>query len=302
MSPPFFSKSAYLLHFVQVGVRVDFRRRRGSCRASPRSLPGIADKHYGFAFEGSTMSSESIPVAEGRSVRSLTAWLSLCLLSASWGARLDPFLRDVWAQVGCYGLIAAVGLDLAERTRSVLKRKVLPATTRQRMERALADVAAKGMSLSAIAATVRRVSQECDRHDLESGGRRKEPRVRFSHPVQVVPLGSDRIGQHNSAANTISADVRNISPSGVGLLHKDRIDGPQFWLHLELFNGETISVLVERLWQHRLPDGPYQSGGRFMEIAATDLRDESDPSNQDRTPSARAHAGSTQGVTRWANS
>jgi hypothetical protein len=226
------------------------------------------------------MSSESIPVAEGRSVRSLAAWLSLCLLSASWGARLDPFLRDVWAQVGCYGLIAAVGLDLAERTRSVLKRKVLPATTRQRTERALADVAAKGMSLSAIAAAVRQVSQECDRRDLESGGRRKEPRVRFSHPVQVVPLGSDRIGQHNSAANTISADVRNISPSGVGLLHKDRIDGPQFWLHLELFNGETISVLVERLWQHRLPDGPYQSGGRFMEIAATDLRDESDPSTK----------------------
>jgi hypothetical protein len=71
---------------------------------------------------------------------------------------------------------------------------------------------------------------------------------------------------------------------------------------LELFNGETISVFVERLWQHRRPDGPYQSGGRFMEIAATDLRDESDPSNQDRTPSARTHAGSTQGVTRWANS
>jgi hypothetical protein len=246
-----------------------FRHRRGSCRASLRSLPGIADKDHGFAFGGSMMSSESIPVAEGRSVRSLTAWLSLCLLSASWGARLDPFLRGVWAQVGCYGLVAAVGLDRAERTRSVLKRKVPPATTRERMERALANVAAKGTSLSAIAAAVNRISQECDRRDLESGGRRKERRVRFPHPVRVLSVGSDRIGQRNFAANAISADVRNISPSGVGLLHKDRIDGHRFWLHLELFNGETISVFVERLWQHRRPDGPYQSGGWFMEIAAT---------------------------------
>jgi len=216
------------------------------------------------------MSSESILVAEGRSARSLTAWLSLCLLSAGWGARLDPFLRDVWTQVGCYGLVAAFGLDLAERARSVLMRKVLPATTRQLMERALADNVAKGVSLSAIASAVCQVSQDCDRRDLESPGRRKEWRVRFSHPVQVQPLGSDRIGQYNSAANAISADVRNISPSGVGLLHKDRIDSPQFWLDMDLINGETISVLVERLWQHRLPDGPYQSGGWFMEIAATD--------------------------------
>jgi hypothetical protein len=142
------------------------------------------------------------------------------------------------------------------------------------MERALANVAAKGTSLSAIAAAVNRISQECDRRDLESGGRRKERRVRFAHPVQVLSVGSDRIGQRNFAANAISADVRNISPSGVGLLHKDRIDGHRFWLHLELFNGETISVFVERLWQHRRPDGPYQSGGWFMEIAATNCAEE----------------------------
>jgi hypothetical protein len=66
----------------------------------------------------------------------------------------------------------------------------------------------------------------------------------------------------------------NISPTGVGLVHENRIDSPQFWLHLELFNGETISVLVERLWQHHLPHGPYQSGGRFMEIAATNCAEE----------------------------
>jgi hypothetical protein len=73
------------------------------------------------------MLSKSIPAAEGRSVRSLTAWLSLCLLSASWSARLDPFLREVWAQVGCYGLVAAVGLDLAERTPSPQKFAYRPA-------------------------------------------------------------------------------------------------------------------------------------------------------------------------------
>jgi hypothetical protein len=127
-----------------------------------------------------------------------------------------------------------------------------------------------------LAAAVGQVCEDCDRRDLESRGRRQEWRVLCSHPVQVQPLGSDRFGQHNSSANAISADVRNISPSGVGLLHKDRLGGPQFWLHLGPFNGETISLLVERLWQHRLPDGPYQSGGRFMEVAATDWTEELD--------------------------
>jgi hypothetical protein len=216
------------------------------------------------------MSSKSILIAERRSVRSLTAWLSLCLLAAGWGARLDPLMRDVWAQLGCYGLVAALGLDLAERARSVLKRKASSTTTLQRMEIALADIAAKGISLSVIASAICRVCQDCDPCDLETRGSRKERRVRFSHPVQVRPLGGDRVGEHNSAANAISADVRNISPSGVGLLHKDRIASSYFSLHFELVNGETISLLVERLWQHRLPDGPYHSGGMFVEIEATD--------------------------------
>ena len=43
--------------------------------------------------------------------------LSMCLLAASWGAKLGPTWRPIWAYMGLFGIAAAVGLSAIEQTR-----------------------------------------------------------------------------------------------------------------------------------------------------------------------------------------
>jgi hypothetical protein len=44
------------------------------------------------------------------------AWLSTCILSASGGHLIDEVMDTTWFLFGAFGLIAAVGLEIASRT------------------------------------------------------------------------------------------------------------------------------------------------------------------------------------------
>jgi hypothetical protein len=58
--------------------------------------------------------SEQTP-ARPKSLAHLIAWLSLCLVVVGWGPSLDPQWRQVWANVGMFGLVAAVAFVVNER-------------------------------------------------------------------------------------------------------------------------------------------------------------------------------------------
>jgi hypothetical protein len=62
------------------------------------------------------------------------------------------------------------------------------------------------------------------------------------------------------------AHVRNISATGVGLIHKEQIDSSRYVLDFPLKTGKCLSVLVELSWQQRLADGAYHSGGKLIEV------------------------------------
>src|SRR5437868_3836908 len=51
------------------------------------------------------------------SVPSLIAWLSVCLLAASWGRTIDEQWQRYWTIAGTFGLVAAVGLGSVEKVR-----------------------------------------------------------------------------------------------------------------------------------------------------------------------------------------
>lgn len=50
-----------------------------------------------------------------KSLAHLIGWLSLCLLVVGWGPNLDPQWRQMWANVGMFGLVAAVALVANQR-------------------------------------------------------------------------------------------------------------------------------------------------------------------------------------------
>jgi hypothetical protein len=175
-------------------------------------------------------------------------------------------IRDVWMRMGVLGLAAAVGLEIAERAHSTVRRNARRKSSQRRIARNLANASAERETFSKIAESVRRVCQDGDDRNASILEACSDARLQFHHPAQVRPLVSEGIFKQGLRSNAIRAYVRNISPCGIGLLHKERIDGHRFLVEFSLHGGERLTFLVELIWQHRLADGPYHSGGRLVEI------------------------------------
>jgi hypothetical protein len=92
------------------------------------------------------MRNESGISADRRSVRSTIAWLSICLLAAGWGPTCDPEVRRLWAVFGAFGLSAALGFDVIQRTRAALRRRDQTSQVQQRITRNLETMVAQGDS------------------------------------------------------------------------------------------------------------------------------------------------------------
>jgi hypothetical protein len=211
-------------------------------------------------------SPESPVLARKSSLRSLIAWLSVCLLTAGWGAKLDSSVREQWSRVGLFGLAAAVGLEIVARTRRLLKMKAQQKATNRRITRNVDDVAAQSASVAQLGELLQRICQDSGTDLALSGEAGEAPRLRFRLPVQLRPLIGDETPAPPPGTHSFVAHVRNISATGVGLIHNEHIDSPRYVLDFPRKSGESLSVLVELIWQHRLADGPYHSGGKLIEV------------------------------------
>jgi hypothetical protein len=111
--------------------------------------------------------------------------------------------------------------------------------------------------------------------------RRAEKRYDYFTMVMVTPLDADL----QPSGDPFPALTRNISASGIGLVHSRPIYGP--FVTLDLVHGDsTINVIVEILRCNQLVCGDqrwggfaiddmctyYESGGKFvMDVDVTDL-------------------------------
>ena len=90
----------------------------------------------------SSTASGAIVLARKTTFPALIAWLSVCMIAASWGYELGPSLRQWWGWMGLFGLTAAVGLELTERSRMLLKIRSQVKTTNLRIDRNMAGAEA----------------------------------------------------------------------------------------------------------------------------------------------------------------
>jgi hypothetical protein len=215
-------------------------------------------------------SPESPVLARKPSLRSLIAWLSVCLLTAGWGPRLDSSVREQWALVGAFGLAAALALELAARTRRLYKVRAQQNATNRRITRNVDDVAAQSASLAQLGEMLQHLCQESGTDPSLPGEAGAEPRLRFRLPVQFRPVFGEEASAPPRGTPSFAAHVRDISATGVGLVHDEHIDSPRYVLDFPLKTGESLPVLVELSWQNRMADGAYHSGGKLIEVVRAD--------------------------------
>jgi hypothetical protein len=199
----------------------------------------------------------------GKSLANLIAWLSVCVLSAAWGAGMDADWQSYWKLLGAFGLASAVGLNAAARVRATYKRRAQIIALSNHLEERLTSFADR----SAVA----RLLDEVEADGNDPGDDRTRFPVPSGWPVLLTPL--TRTAAPARRAITIRAVLRNVSRTGAGLLHAIELPLGPARLTYRLGDGHIVSLIVEIRWCERQADGHFYSGGRFVEVTMPDAKE-----------------------------
>ena len=90
--------------------------------------------------------------------------------------------------------------------------------------------------------------------------RRTTRRISYFGPVAVSLPDVDYV--------TLSAFARDVSASGLGMVHLMPIDKGEVVVSLTLPSGNRVSLLTEICWCRDYGNGWYASGGRFISVAS----------------------------------
>lgn len=204
-------------------------------------------------------------LSEG-SLPGLVAWVSLCMLAAALGPLLEVTVRQIWVSMGAFGLAAAVGLDVASRTRAHRHQCQQRKAAQIRLDRHLTDLTRQHVTTKELREAISRIANDVHPHDGKLA-RRSERRLLLECPVRVRLLNEGETWGTDSPSDAFIAHVRDISANGVGLVHTREVYGRQGFLTFELTSGETISLVAEPVWCSPQADGRHQSGWKLLEVA-----------------------------------
>ena len=207
----------------------------------------------------------------GKSLANLIAWLSVCVLSAAWGAGMDADWQAYWKQLGAFGLASAVGLNAASRMRATYKRRAEQIALSSHLEERLSNFADEpelDLQLRSIVGRLLEDVEVCS--DSDNDDRTRFP-IASGWPVLVTPLATK--GVPSRRATTTRAMLCNVSRTGVGLLHSLALAVGPARLTCRLRDGQIVSLIIEIRWCERQSDGRFASGGRFLEVANPDPRE-----------------------------
>lgn len=207
------------------------------------------------------------------SLVNLVAWLSVCLLAAAWGPTLGAPWRMLWTIMGSFGLTAALGLQGVERVRRRREQRLLQKEADHRYEHRMAKLEAKRQANNVVAEAVQRIIEDAEQTgsacwDTESpySGRRAEPRILCRIPVEVSRLSDLEETLQRDDGDCVTGYIQDISPSGVGLLHRQPLDAHRVALRVELSDGTQIALVAALIWREPEKDGWYSSGGKLVQV------------------------------------
>jgi len=212
----------------------------------------------------------------------LIGWFSVCVLAAAWGPIVEAGWRHVWSALGLFGLVSAVGLEAAQRLRLSQEQKRSQDRASLRCESAMDEIVRQNKATAAVKRAIRRIAEFAARQqvplpevDLEDkideqvdADRRSERRARCILPVEIlVGDGEGRYVLWNKDDSRV-AYIRDVSPSGVGLVHNEPVDDERVVLRIALEDAECILLSVCVMWCRPIKEGWFTSGGKVTEVLA----------------------------------
>ena len=202
-------------------------------------------------------------------VPSLIAWISLCLLAAAWGHSLDLRLQVLWAQLGAFGLAAALGLECIQRMRKSRAHSIRNRAVRARMESGLSRMGEESATLDSINAAVRRLTDHVvSQRRLASSNtslpkRHREAQLLGEYPLELTPVGNVNEDSSLEAAPTVPGRTRQISSTAISFEHVEPLNAQIVLATFNLKKGERLSFVVDVIWTEKTAGG-LVSGGTLL--------------------------------------
>ncbi len=204
------------------------------------------------------------------SIPSLIAWLSLCLLAAAWGHALDTQWQIIWAEIGAFGLAAAVGLGALEKTRAARAERVYNRVMQSRVECGLARLNEHSAAVDSINMAVRRLAEHAAKRrsseiaSVSRVKRRWQTQLLSDTPLEIVPVEDQDVPFDVKSVAPIAGTLRQISSQGVTFEHEEPFAARIVLLTFKL-TDEKLSFVVDVMWSQKAVDG-YTSGGTVLAV------------------------------------
>jgi len=192
----------------------------------------------------------------------LIAYLSVCMLAASFGSMLDQVWGRWWAIFGSFGLTSAVALDVLFRCRKraedLGRNKRLSSQAEKHVDKMMREIEASDAMLAAL----RKIHPNITDSEPQRGDVRASPRLPADIPVTVTPIcpSSWKLGK------SFTGSLRNISRHGISLAHDRCLKGEFVLLEIQPKHGEPILLVANVLWCELQASGQYFSGGKLVEL------------------------------------
>jgi len=206
----------------------------------------------------------------------LIAYLSFCILVV---AMIGPAWCKWLVLLAILGFTLAIGMYKLGKSRTRVWRQKWQEKETQiavRSEQRLDKAVHRQRSTEAIRKAVYQIVQSADDAETQRVGLGDGTRFSFHKRVKVMPLPT---GTKERPEDSFVAYVRDISASGIGLMHEHPLEQDTVLLDFEAKNNVSIRFAAELLWCKQQADGRYFSGGKLTELATpvSDLSSENEP-------------------------
>jgi hypothetical protein len=212
------------------------------------------------------------------SMPSMIAWLSLCLLAAAVGHTLDQNWQPVWARMGAFGLVAAVGLSTLERAREVVERATYDRLMRARVECGLARFNQHSAAIDSVNEALGRLTTYVQQQRRGKGAKsaaetRLQPdQLLAGCPLEIMPVDDESSASDFEDGRAIAGSVRQFTSRVVGFEHSVRIGTRMALLTFQLGGRDRITFVVDIMWTEKADNG-YASGGTVLAAGVPDHPD-----------------------------
>ncbi len=203
------------------------------------------------------------------SITPLIAWLSTCLMAAGLGPLLDTHTHLLWLRGGCFGLVAAAGLEGAVRTRIRREQRRYQRALQNRCERTLQCYEAQRECQADLSTAIAHLLGGQAMPFDDPAGRHVEPPFHCSFPVDIFSVRRESASAYAETDHgLVTGRLANLSVSGFGLELDEPIARQLVVLSLLPPHDQDFDLLAELLWCQRDPDGQIRGGGRLMRVLA----------------------------------